>query len=153
MTHHADDIADDMADEVKSNHVVPSCANVAAHLQMYDVTAATVSTKHTNTATATQPRTLRRMTRYEYARIKGLRMEQLSRGFIPYVRIPNMTPPLTLGQITCRELYERCSAFIIVRNSLGWNERISVTDMDYSRWLANDPDFMRADACINATHE
>ena len=77
-----------------------------------------------------------RMTNYEYARIKGLRMQQLANGDPPYVEVPEVAGA-KLEDIFHAEMRAKRMPLIVVRS---YNSRkppalIRVGDMDYARWL------------------
>lgn len=54
------------------------------------------------------------MTRYEKAKIIGMRLEQLARGAPPYVSVKGKTP--NIREIALRELEERKLPFMIARS-------------------------------------
>lgn len=65
-----------------------------------------------NDSKASSRTTLNRMTKYEFARIVGIRAIQLSEDAQPFVDIGNLT---NCGHIAMRELLERKLPFIIRR--------------------------------------
>jgi hypothetical protein len=81
-----------------------------------------------------------RMTNYEYARIKGLRMQQLANGDPPYVEVPQVAGA-KLDDIFHAEMRARRMPLIVVRsyNSRKAPALIRVADMDYAGWLPLAP--------------
>ena len=92
------------------------------------------------------------MTKYEYTRIKGLRMQQLANGWLPYVSVQPDMGDLDHGgdggrlgmayieSVFLREMKERKSALVICREDAHskWSEAIAVCEMDYDAFLLVD---------------
>ena len=67
------------------------------------------------------------LTRYENARIIGLRAEQISRGAPPLIEVGNLTDPI---DIALKELEEKCCPYIIERKLPdGSRYRVSVNEL------------------------
>jgi len=67
------------------------------------------------------------LTRYENARIIGLRAEQISRGAPPLIDVGNLTDPI---DIALKELEEKCCPYIIERKLPdGTSYRVSVNEL------------------------
>jgi hypothetical protein len=79
------------------------------------------------------------MTKYEYARIRGVRLEQLGRGAIPYINMKDSAQQKwTIEDIFAREFHGKRLPMILKRRSPNCNDQyFRICDMDFSAFVEN----------------